>query len=895
MENDAELHLSGGVFFNLILASRKTGGANQETCLKDLLYIFDRSAKGLSGNSLKTIASRFRNCDPELNSDYIKFGDPVTVDAFDGRMKDDYASVLKEIKNYADKYLDLETNGKWLVRSLLELIEADQGIKENAKFVVIPGGIPAYRNELKDMTTVYFYSFLLGVWRYICADTKEENGQETYFYVSDFVSDSRPRNLKKDRIGFRKYEDILVSYETEIPEVEIRATGLRAAYLKGAGGSDVIGKEKSVSQIFEGVDKTIDEGKGPDYTIEYISSNRQSAINRYLTYLAHAKEKHELKKTFLYETRRPFYSFFVCNDVKKRVSYYGSSVKREEKQEKPIENITIDSFPENQHCIILSGTGGLGKSMMMTHFMLDTIKKNGVNGRVPIFVILRDYNPKDGELIDFVFHEFKRHDPELRLPNLTELLQSGKAVVLFDGLDEIKKEYVERFIKEVNLLADNYPDSMYIISSRPTMNFRAIENFMPYDLQPFSKDQSVKMIEKLDQSVIDPKMQKDFIDDLRRNRFKFSYDERTEFLGNPLFLTIMLLSYEGNHDIPTQRYLFYEQAYDAMAKKHDATKALTRDFATGLNSRDFQKYFGEFCAITYEQQMYDFEPNQIEEAFQEVIDANGLDTTPEAFIEDITGKICLIFRDGDKYFFVHRSFQEYFVAYFFSKQLEQNFDAIREMFWCYDESYHDSMVLPMLFDMDQKKTELCILLPYLKEFAERYSGKEGYEHFLYRHYPTIYYAWGETDGVPENESESAMYCFIVSKYGLEQVIPEDSLPYFDVMIDKEFVNYDPEYGDGRKVESRLMEKYKLPAGYEDRYEEVNDEPVEVIGCTYEIDVMHAYENKKIYHEIIDVLEDETFPLKVEYNAVLRKYEELKAKYAKQDSGDVRKSFISRFH
>lgn len=105
------------------------------------------------------------------------------------------------------------------------------------------------------MTTVYFYSFLLGVWRYICAETKEENGQETYIYISDFVSDSRSRSLKKKRIGFRKYADIQVSYETEIPEAEIRVTGLRVAYLKGAGDSDGNGKEKSVSQIFEeGVD-----------------------------------------------------------------------------------------------------------------------------------------------------------------------------------------------------------------------------------------------------------------------------------------------------------------------------------------------------------------------------------------------------------------------------------------------------------------------------------------------------------------------------------------------------------------------------------------------------------------------------------------------------------------
>ena len=82
MGSEVVFHLSGGIFFNLMLAARKKPLANQKECLKELLCIFDRSAKGLSGNSLVTIASRFRNCDPDLHSDYIRFGDPVVVEEF---------------------------------------------------------------------------------------------------------------------------------------------------------------------------------------------------------------------------------------------------------------------------------------------------------------------------------------------------------------------------------------------------------------------------------------------------------------------------------------------------------------------------------------------------------------------------------------------------------------------------------------------------------------------------------------------------------------------------------------------------------------------------------------------------------------------------------------------
>ena len=114
-------------------------------------------------------------------------------------------------------------------------------------------------------------------------------------------------------------------------------------------------------------------------------------------------------------------------------------------------------------------------------------------------------------MIDFIFGELKRHDVDLHLSDLVELLQSGKGVILFDGLDEIKSENCRRFYKEMENLADSYPEASYIVSSRPTMNFRGLSRFTVYDLQPFSQEQAVEMVGKLDQSVVDPIIQKDFI------------------------------------------------------------------------------------------------------------------------------------------------------------------------------------------------------------------------------------------------------------------------------------------------------------------------------------------------------------------------------------------------
>jgi hypothetical protein len=891
MGNEVAFHLSGGIFFNLMLAARKKPLANQKECLKELLCIFDRSAKGLSGNSLVTIASRFRNCDPDLHSDYIRFGDPVVVEEFNGRMREDYASVVGEVKNYADQYLDLEVNGKWLVRALMELVEKDSLIQDNAKFMAIPGGLPAYKQEFPEMHVVYIYNLLLSVWHYICCTHgMAENGQETYFALADFAGESRPRKFDRSRIGFESHEDVMVSYDTEIVQDDMKIPEPAAAYVR-----KLTGKPDKQLEIFEPVNTAVSKEVESifSFVVEHTHiSDRKAALNRYRTYLNRAHEKHSKKKTFLYEMQRDFYGFFVCNDVKRRETVYRGERRNDRKDDRVIENACIDSFEEEHRFIVLSGTGGMGKSMMMTHFMLDTIDKNKETGEVPVFVLLRDYNPAAGDLIDFIFGELKRHDVDLHLSDLVELLQSGKGVILFDGLDEIKSENCRRFYKEMENLADSYPEASYIVSSRPTMNFRGLSRFTVYDLQPFSQEQAVEMVGKLDQSVVDPIIQKDFIMDLRNNRFGFDWRERKDFLGNPLFLTILLLAYEGNHDIPTERYLFYEQAYDAMAKKHDAAKALTREFATGLNSREFQNYFGEFCTITYEQEKYDFTPEEISAYFQEVIEANELGTTPEAFIEDVTGKICLIYKDGGKYYFIHRSFQEYFVAYFFSRQLEQRYGAVLDIFQRRDSADHDSVVLPMLFDMEQNKTELCIIIPFLEQVFKDKNDDEAYEHFLEYFYPIICYEQGSVTEFSMGTSESSIYEFIADRYKFKEMIDGDDLPEMDYWVDREYVYYDRNWDkDIDDIGTQLIARIDLPEGYERSYMEWTGEELEVVGKSYEISVIDVY-RRPMYEDTLEMLTDDSFPLKQEFYSAKELYMKLKDKYKQKKD---RKSFRSRFH
>lgn len=148
-----------GVFFYIDIEGKKEAGEKSRRDPKRFAGNFDRGVKGIYGNTLTTYASKFRNCDPGLDTEYIKFGDEVVLAAFNDRLKNEYEAVLEEIKAFVTRSLDVETNGKWLVRAILEMIEADAEIKENAKFNIMPGNIPVYKSDLRDLKMVYFIIF----------------------------------------------------------------------------------------------------------------------------------------------------------------------------------------------------------------------------------------------------------------------------------------------------------------------------------------------------------------------------------------------------------------------------------------------------------------------------------------------------------------------------------------------------------------------------------------------------------------------------------------------------------------------------------------------------------------------------------------------------------------
>ena len=229
---------------------------------------------------------------------------------------------------------------------------------------------------------------------------------------------------------------------------------------------------------------------------------------------------------------------------------------------------------------------------------------------------------------------------------------------------------------------------------------------------PLSKEQAKSLISRIN---FEEAIKERFIQELDENL----YSSHKSFASNPLLLNIMLLTFDNYADIPEKLHLFYSNAFETLYSKHDATKAgYKREMLSNLSYDSFRKVFSYFCFITYTKGMLEFTYEELREIIKQ-IKISRVDFKAENYIFDLENSLCVIYKEGIKYTFSHRSFQEYFTAVFLKELSDDNLQKYgvqlikKEPF----RTNHDS-VFEMLYDMIEERFEKNILLPVLLEVEE---------------------------------------------------------------------------------------------------------------------------------------------------------------------------------
>jgi hypothetical protein len=412
---------------------------------------------------------------------------------------------------------------------------------------------------------------------------------------------------------------------------------------------------------------------------------------------------------------------------------------------------------------------------------------------------------------------------------------------------------------------DKFPDNAFVISSRPYQSFVSYSRFTLLQLRPFSKEQALMLIDNLEFRTDEPAIKEKFRTELNDNLYRTHHT----FIENPLLLTIMLLTFEQYAEVPSKMHLFYREAFSALSVKHDASKgAYRRTLKTGITADRFADYFAELCSRSYHDEKFEMTEDEFTKYYTVLKERERVgDTTTEAseYLYDLCSNMCLMYFEGGKYHFTHRSFQEYFCALYFSKQKDKNLESIGDFFENRRRRNYGDKTFNMLYDMIPDKVEEYIFLPFLTRLFEQCDRGEGYWTFLEYMYPSLCYEEGDTNSFVTNDPQSYLYDFIKEINQIRDTRLYNFPDYEDLVTEK--YAYVIENGAYTLVN---VDDIDIDYKYE------HGDP-EIVGWHFEFDVADVRSRPDEYSELLGLLDEDDFELKEEYFDVREYFEKLKTR------------------
>lgn len=881
MVNDKRYTVNTGVFLFVVLSalkeiSKRRGynncGVTEPNCVEALINIVDDEAKyALNTSDISTVLSKVKSCKCEI-PDWMKIKQECYWRKLDELVTGDYKTLLCNITSWSNLFLDLADHGNWLCRVLLELVYFDDGIDNNTEIYAKVDGSKISIEELINSDEIHIQALLLGFWHFfVCErhDIANSAGEPTIESISESNTKKAKRKIKTT-IGY----ELNFHFDAHILNLEkLDKTGEKRE-------DDAISDDQFNTSFHNEDDRgIIDVGN----SLIGLSDNEISLPEiGFEQYFESLRLEMSFVKTLLFHNEaRDFKSIYYPNDICKADSYVSSN------RYGVISDPTIAKLAEVNNYLIITGKGGLGKSMMMRNLTLDAIDHFQEYKLVPVYIPLKDYRNPCDNLIDFIYDNYKNYEGALDKKGLKKIISSGRLLILFDGIDEIKSDVRESFQLGLKRLITKHKGNFYIMSSRPNSLFVSYNRFTNLKLLPFTKDQALRLIDKLDLGKHDQDLKCRFYQEIKDTLF----ETHKAYAENPLLLTIMLLTYKEKTVIPSEMHKFYAKAFETLYSEHDKSKdGYERELQTKLKQDKFAEYFSEFCFLSYQEEDYDPEEISCEKYFNEmdIVDEEKPKFGYKEFLHDLEYAACLMYMEGLKYHFIHRSMQEYFTACYFFRQPPSMLPEIGDFFE--DNPRKNDNTFAMLYAMEPKAVEEQIIIPFLDKLFEndKYSLQiTSYKKFLLKMYPYLLIDIGEVEYSYETEPSSFIYSFLLQNLGLN--VGKNDLCFEDydeleefvideyVYYDTDFSIYEDQYGRVEAVHGRrdeLTRKTNIPDEYFDFFE-----MPETVGTSYEVDLEKILDESSEfeYPATIQELYSDTFPLMIEFNKMYEYYRELKKK------------------
>lgn len=318
----------------------------------------------------------------------------------------------------------------------------------------------------------------------------------------------------------------------------------------------------------------------------------------------------------------------------------------------------IEEIIETGRDSIIVGDFGSGKTTILKRISFEIIDKSELKDqfKFPVFLLARN----------FIYHHF---DIELYVKyeinflikgksvDCTEYLNSGRIIVLIDGLDDIIDGDKEKFIESLDSFKTLYPRVQLILATRPILLLekeKIFENFRKFEIQPLEFSQIAELVDKWYPT-----------DQLQKNKLLNVLKKTSLFVSiskTPLAITLLTIIFEDEDkvdEIPANITELYNKFTEVFSGRWDREKGISSQDKFGIRSHlinqvAFYMHFNKKVELS-EKDLFDFVDKYKADKRYDDIDTIDL-------ISDFLNRNPLIIMQYDRYKFLHLSFQEYYAS-----------------------------------------------------------------------------------------------------------------------------------------------------------------------------------------------------------------------------------------
>lgn len=345
---------------------------------------------------------------------------------------------------------------------------------------------------------------------------------------------------------------------------------------------------------------------------------------------------------------------------------------------------------------VLLGDPGGGKTtaanVLMDYFAGDAAR------RVPFMITLREYaakTPIEWSVAEHIEQNLRTLYQSAAPEGLVErLLLTGRAVVAFDGLDELLDTSRRRDVSErVEQFCSAYPLTPVLVTSRVVGYEQARLDdmqFTCYRLGGFGDNEVAEYAGKWFKSQEGTSAAEA---EATAEAFTTESAGAADLRANPLLLSLMCILYRGAGSLPSDRAGIYAKCAELLLRKWDGQRGLYRKLGADHLVEPTLRYLA-WWLFTCEDGQTAVTERELRAKTAEFLYGRGYETEDEAqaaareFIEFCRDRMWVFSdigttADGEKlYGFTHRTFLEYFTAWHLAVTADSAEDLARTLASC---------------------------------------------------------------------------------------------------------------------------------------------------------------------------------------------------------------------